>query len=69
MSDNRFSKMFEDTDFKIDRTSEAYKLIKPQESKKGKLDDIDSINGDDSEDDEQEGNVRKGQGLNKLFSG
>lgn len=47
MADSRFGKMFTDTDFKIDKTSDAYKLIKPQESKKGRLDDMDSINGDD----------------------
>lgn len=29
MSDSRFDKMFTDTDFKIDKSSEAYKLIKP----------------------------------------
>jgi len=29
MEDSRFGKMFEDKDFKIDKNSEAYKLIKP----------------------------------------
>lgn len=29
MKDDRFGKMFTDTEFKIDKGSEAYKLIKP----------------------------------------
>lgn len=34
MKDDRFGKMFTDTEFKIDKGSEAYKLIKPQEKKR-----------------------------------
>lgn len=67
MNDNRFGQMFTDSDFKIDKTSDAYKLMKPQESKKGRVEDIDSINGDESE--VENTNKDKGQNLNKLFSG
>lgn len=69
MNDNRFGKMFTETDFKIDKNSEAYKLIKPQESKKARQDDIDSINGDDQEEDENVEHAKSGNRLNKLFSG
>lgn len=59
--DARFGKMFTDAEFKIDKNSEAYKLVKPQE-KKGRSDDIDSI-----EDMDDQGH--KSQNLNKLFAG
>lgn len=47
MSDSRFGKMFTESEFKIDRNSEAYKLIKPQESSKQRRDDVDSVNGEE----------------------
>lgn len=68
MKDDRFGKLFTDTAFQIDRASEAYKLIKPQDSKAKRIkdEDVDSA-GEESEEDDK--NVKKARDLNKLFAG
>ena len=68
MKDDRFGKMFTDTSFQIDKHSEAYKLIRPQDSKAKRIkdEDVDSA-GEESEDDGAD--VKKARDLNKLFAG
>lgn len=54
LADSRFGKMFTDTEFLVDKKSDAYKLHKPEMAagKRVKEEDVDSVGGDD--DDEEE---------------
>lgn len=69
MKDDRFGKMFTDKEFQIDRNSEAYKLVKPQDAKGKRIkdDDVDSV-GAGSED-EEDVPMQKARDINKLFAG
>lgn len=62
IQDSRFGKLFTEEAFKIDRNSEAFKLLKPQVSKKGRKEEVDSV-------DEEDDNPKSGADLNKLFAG
>jgi hypothetical protein len=54
--------MFSDKDFTRDRASDAYKMMKPTDSKKRIKDDIDSDGG-------EEENGTKANNFNKIFGG
>jgi hypothetical protein len=43
LKDDRFGRLFTDKEFQIDKQSEAYKLIKPQDKRAREKDDVDSI--------------------------
>lgn len=67
MQDDRFKKMFQDKEFEIDKTTDAYRLLKSGNvSKKVREEDVDSV-GSGAEDDDVP--VAKGRDLNKLFAG
>ena len=68
LEDSRFSKMFEDSEFAIDRNSESYKVLKPTEGTRYK--NAQAQESDEEPDAEaQAPAVNKGRNLNNLFAG